>query len=143
MKKRNELPKSMSGRKGVWKRDGNRCRCCGCAVVDDRTVPKFAGEVHHLNKDAIDNRMINKILLCKQCHSTLHKLSEEVYTKRIKEITGIETEVIADSKTFKMLDMAESGCSLVELKELTHYSTKTIIKLLTSVNISLGEQDIR
>lgn len=123
----------LCGRRTIWKRDENRCRWCSCAVVDDRTVKKFAGEVHHINKDGMDDRMVNKILVCKECHSALHHLSEEDYVKIIEEITGIRTEVITDKKTFKIWRMAEQGASLSELCATAKYSEDTVFAQLSGI----------
>ena len=133
---RNKTKKYYGGKRSVWKRDGNKCRYCGCPVVDDQTVKGFAGEVHHLNKDDSDNRMINKILLCKQCHSLLHKLSEEEYVASIEKIVSVKTEVISDRKTFAMIDMAEAGATLEELKAFSNYTATTICTQLAAMGIS-------
>lgn len=121
------------GRKSIWKRDGHVCRMCKCKVIDDRKAGGHAGEVHHLNRDSSDKRMLNKILLCRSCHSRLHQLSETDYVKRIMQITGMETEVITDKKTFKIWNMAESGASLDELCKTANYSEETVSRLLEGI----------
>ena len=133
------------GRKEVWRRDGSKCRMCKHEVIDDRKAGGYAGEVHHLNKDTTDKQMVNKILVCRFCHSFLHHLSEEEYVKKIKKITGMKTEVITDKKTFKILNMAERGATMNELCKAVNYSEETVLRQLSGfVHIEkLWEQDCK
>lgn len=60
-------------RAGVWRRDRNRCRCCGRKVEKMMNRLPERGEVHHLYGRLGDLRFEVKgaILTCLKCHERL------------------------------------------------------------------------
>lgn len=68
----------------VWKRDRNRCRCCGRKVLKTMARVPERGDVHHVNKRGGPLRFESRgaLLLCLQCH--------EKVTGRVNERWAIE-----------------------------------------------------
>lgn len=74
----------------VWRRDRNRCRCCGRKVLKTMGRIPERGEVNHLHGRTGDLRFDDRAaaLMCLQCH--------EKYTGRV----GGEKLIVIASQTF-------------------------------------------
>lgn len=61
----------------VIERDKFKCRVCSDKVID----------VHHIDGDHHNNKMINLISLCRKCHGIFHRIGTKTYTnKQLKEV---------------------------------------------------------
>ncbi len=74
----------------VWRRDRNRCRCCGRKVIKTITRTAARGEVHHIHGRTGDLRfeVRSALLTCLSCHE---RLTGKVNAHRL---------VVMASKTF-------------------------------------------
>jgi len=72
-------------RKIVFDRDEMKCQCCGCTVVTGRPTKTNTACVHHIDCDKTNNSLSNLILLCTQCHGSLHKIYDK-HTLRVSNI---------------------------------------------------------
>jgi hypothetical protein len=66
-------------RKIVFNRDEFKCQCCGCSE-DDKKTNKLL--VHHIDTNKKNNSLSNLILLCGQCHVSLHKKYDKKTLRR-------------------------------------------------------------
>ena len=79
-------------KKIVLERDEYRCQCCGCSEDKKRTNKLVA---HHIDVDFQNNSPSNLIILCTQCHQSLHKK----YTKYTLRRSNIY-KLFADNAKF-------------------------------------------
>ena len=72
----------------VFKRDENKCQCCGCSNGELRTNKLI---VHHIDVNKQNNSLSNLITLCEQCHHSLHKKYDK-HTLRVSNIHRLFAE---------------------------------------------------
>ena len=109
-KKNNTYPRVFwKNRKIVLNRDENTCQCCGCKP-DGKNTNKLT--CHHIDVDKQNNSPSNLIILCTQCHRSLHSK----YSKYILRRSNIY-KLFADEAKF-----GEFG------KNLIYGASKKIVK---------------
>ena len=57
---------------------GNKCECCGYDTLN-------ICEVHHIDKDRTNNELDNLIVLCPNCHMSIHKGCMFIENRVLKE----------------------------------------------------------
>ena len=82
-------------RKIVLDRDEMMCQCCGCDVVTGKPTKTDTACVHHIDGDKTNNSLSNLILLCNQCHLSLHG----TYSKHVLRVSNIY-KLFAKNKRF-------------------------------------------
>lgn len=66
-------------------RDEMMCQCCGCVVKKNKKSWPDTACVHHIDVDKTNNSLSNLILMCEQCHLSLHG----TYSKQILRVSNI------------------------------------------------------
>lgn len=89
--KRREIRTDIFGYDARWNiiseriRKENEYTCEYCKFKARNTFQKSFIEVHHKNKNKLDNRIENLIVLCIKCHSEIDSLHEENYSKGVNK----------------------------------------------------------
>ena len=79
----------------IWQRDKRLCAKCGRSVYVTR---KPKGNVHHVDLDRANNKASNLVLLCSNCHHTVHHLYKRTiygYTWEMRQIEGVECNLLS------------------------------------------------
>jgi uncharacterized protein YqiB (DUF1249 family) len=106
---------------------------CGICKQD---FPDCAMEVHHIDRNRKNNTLENRIVLCRTCHRSLHRLlpPKETYDQSLQVQTfghseDVEAgEISVDRKTLLTI-LVQVENALAEIRQLKTPATQTCMEM--------------